>query len=138
MPRAGVRGGEGSPDLPHRRRRRARPSEVTIPILLCADDFGYADAVDAGIVDLIERGRLTATSCLVASPRWAAASAHARRLKARADFGVHLDFTEFAKLAPLARLWGSARLGLLRTAAVRSRIEAQLDAFEDATGRAPD
>lgn len=109
-----------------------------VPLLFCADDFACADAVDAGIVELIERGRLTATSCLVASPRWPQAAARARAVRERADLGLHLDFTEFAKLAPLARLWGSSRLGLLRAADLRARIDAQLTAFEDAVGAAPD
>ena len=111
---------------------------MSVPILFCADDFAYADAVDAGIAELIERGRLTAASCLVASPRWPRAAARIRGLRERADFGLHLDFTEFAKLAPLARLWSSARLGLLRAPALRARIDAQLASFEDALGCRPD
>jgi predicted glycoside hydrolase/deacetylase ChbG (UPF0249 family) len=52
--------------------------------IISADDFAIdAGAVD-GIVDLIERGRLTATSALVDSPHWPAA---ARRLPAASRSG---------------------------------------------------
>ena len=37
-------------------------------IILCADDYGISPAVSAAIRDLIMRGRLNATSVMVAAP----------------------------------------------------------------------
>jgi chitin disaccharide deacetylase len=111
---------------------------VHTPLIICADDFGYSPAVDAGIAQLIALGRLTATSCLTAAPRWPEAAVVARSLVGRADLGLHLDLVEFARLASLPRLLISARLGLLDRRSVREQIATQLSRFEDAVGAAPD
>lgn len=111
---------------------------MSTPLIICADDFGYSPAVDAGIARLVELGRVTATSCLTAAPRWAEAAVVARSLAARADLGLHLDLVEFAHMTSLPRLLVSARLGLLDRRAVRERIVAQLSRFEDALGAPPD
>jgi len=37
-------------------------------IWLCADDYGLSEGVNRGIRDLIERGRLNATSVMVVGP----------------------------------------------------------------------
>jgi predicted glycoside hydrolase/deacetylase ChbG (UPF0249 family) len=111
---------------------------VPTPLLICADDFGYAPAVDEGIAALVERGRITATSCLTMSPRWSEAAALARSLRDRADVGLHLDLTEFSRHASLPRLLVAGRLGLLSSDALRERLIAQLSRFEDALGAPPD
>lgn len=110
----------------------------------CADDFALdAGAID-GILDLLTRGRLTATSCLVDAPLWFAA---ARQLPAKgsgsdADIGLHLNLTQ--AFAPDAAVWSLPELilrsatGLLPRATLQSAIRRQLDAFEQATGRRPD
>ena len=41
-----------------------------MPLILSADDFGYHAGVDAAVIDLAAKGRLTATSCMTMSPRW--------------------------------------------------------------------
>lgn len=106
----------------------------------CADDFALdAGAVD-GIVDLIERGRVTATSALVDAPSWRAG---ARALPAGADIGLHLNLTEpvaagIGPVWPLGELILRCRAGALPRAAIADAIERQLDAFEEALGRSPD
>lgn len=111
---------------------------MSTPLLICADDFGYAPAVDAGIATLVDAGRVTATSCLTMSPCWPEAAGTARALHGRADLGLHLDLTEFPRRASLARLLVAGRLGLLSRGALRQRVTAQLARFEDAIGAAPD
>lgn len=109
-------------------------------LILCADDYGASDAIDAGIVDLIERGRVTATACLVHSPRWPEAAQRLRALPPHsAALGLHLDLTEFGASARPWRnvLFKSLRHGFDR-AALRADIEAQCARFEDALGRTPD
>jgi predicted glycoside hydrolase/deacetylase ChbG (UPF0249 family) len=111
---------------------------ASIPLLVCADDFGYSDAVDSGIAQLVATGRVSATSCLTSSPRWLTAAPLARSLRDRADLGLHLDLTEFARLAGLPRLLLTARLGLLDRRQIAERISTQLARFEDTIGAAPD
>ncbi|MET0292434.1 MAG: ChbG/HpnK family deacetylase [Steroidobacteraceae bacterium] len=111
---------------------------MAIPLLICADDFGYSDAVDAGIAELVDAGRVTATSCLTASPRWSTATSAARQLDGRADLGLHFDLTEFDRLASLPKLLVGGRLGLLDPDVIRGKLRAQLDRFEEALGRGPD
>lgn len=110
----------------------------------CADDFAIdAGAID-GILGLIDRGRLTATSCLVDAPLWFAA---ARQLPATpagtgVDIGLHLNLTQ--AFAPDAAVWSLPELilrsatGLLPRATLQAAIRRQLDAFEQAMGRRPD
>ena len=66
------------------------------PLILSADDFGLDAGIDAAVLDLALRGRLTATSCLTLSPRWHdAARSLTPDVRHRIDVGLHLDFTEF-------------------------------------------
>src|SRR3954463_11159393 len=66
-------------------------------IWLCADDYGIAPGVDAAIRDLIARGRLNATSVMVAAPSFAPQSAAMldalNNAGARAAIGLHVTLT---------------------------------------------
>lgn len=119
--------------------------------IVCADDFAIDPGSVDGIVDLLERGALTATSALVDSPLWpgAARSLPAQirgpgaALARRADVGLHLNLTQaFAgQTAPvwsLRELIVRCALGAVARAPVRAAIERQLDAFENEMGRRPD
>ena len=116
--------------------------------MLCADDFGLSAAVDRGILRLVSRSRLSAVSCLVNMPDWAAG---ARALKAAPAVraGLHFNLTEGRPLAPaLARVWPQmpalqqlitlAHLHRLPVAALREELHAQLAAFEQARGQPPE
>ena len=113
---------------------------MTKPICVTADDFGYSAPVDAGILDLIERGVLSGTSCLTASPRWEkAAKRIASEHLALADFGLHLDLLEFAPLCGShSRLILDSHLGSLNSHVLAKAINQQLDVFEQSLGRMPD
>ncbi len=108
--------------------------------IVAADDFAYNAAVDDAIVTLIDAGVVTATSCLTASPRWPQA---ARRvdpaLRQKADFGVHLDLTEFAPFTPHhALLVAGCYSRVIGVAKLRDSIQSQLQRFEDELRTAPD
>ncbi len=109
-------------------------------VALCADDFGQGAAADAGILLLVEAGRLTAVSCLAGGRRW---QADAPALLARADaadLGLHVDLTDGAAGAPpsrLARLVAASYAGRLDPAEIERLVGAQLDAFERVAGRRP-
>ena len=122
-------------------------------IVLCADDYGISPAVSAAIRDLILRRRINATSVMVVAPSFSRSEAAALRQAAgdHAAIGLHLTLTapyrpasqHFAPLRhdaffPLAAM---ARRGLSRAlipALLDAEIAAQIAAFHDALGRAPD
>lgn len=111
------------------------------PLILSADDYAQAEAIDYGILNLIRMGRLTATSCLTLSPRWPeAAAALTPDIRQQADIGLHLDFTQFSRPVRHShpQLLMHSMLQLLDEHQVRATIALQLDAFEQAMDSAPD
>lgn len=110
-------------------------------LIICADDYAQSAAIDAAILTLIERGVLTATSCMTLSPRWfESAKSLTPPLRRQADIGVHLDFTQFSQTLRCAHTLLVLRSlsGTLSRRAVTANIQQQLDAFEDALGTPPD
>jgi chitin disaccharide deacetylase len=124
-------------------------------IWLCADDYGISPAVDIAIRDLIVRGRINATSVMMAAPSFSRAEAVSlnvlNSVSARVAIGLHLTLT--APFRPLSKGFTPVREGhflpleaMLRHAfahrfehaALIAEIRAQLDAFRDAFGRRPD
>lgn len=97
-------------------------------------------AVDAGILDLAEAGRLSGTSVLVDGP--AAAADMPALLATRLQIGLHLNFTQHfgqpGPCLPLARLIGTAYLRRLPRQQVLASIERQLERFQVLAGRVPD
>ncbi|MES2098997.1 MAG: ChbG/HpnK family deacetylase [Pseudomonadota bacterium] len=115
---------------------------------LCADDFGLAPGISAGIARLAHAQRLTAISCITNSPHWEASTALLKNLPDTVDVGLHLNLTEGRPLsARLARRWPSlpslprliaqAQLRLLPLSQLRNEVHAQLAAFTRAFGRPP-
>ena len=104
-------------------------------LILNADDFAFNAAVSRGIVTLAQQGRLTATSAMTLSPRWAKDAPALAELRGQIDVGLHLDWTSpFAIEAGhgrgLKRAMLTAVLGGYSQAKARDVIERQLDAFE--------
>ncbi len=121
-------------------------------IWLCADDYASAPGIGVAIRDLMARGRLNATSVMVAAPSFRSESIALAALASGRPvaIGLHLTLTgrfrpltAFHPLAdgtfpPLAALVRRAFLRRLDQAALAREIDAQLAAFADAFGRAPD
>ena len=104
-------------------------------VILCADDYAQDAAVTRGILALLDRDRLSATSVMVLSPRWARDAVPLREYRGRASIGLHLDWTSpFARERghghALTRMMAACTLRLLDRAKVREVIERQLDTFE--------
>lgn len=131
----------------------SRPgAPATRPVVVCADDYGLAPGVSEAIAALVATGRLSATSCMSALPDWRRAARPLRAVMASApaDVGLHLTLTDQPplsaaarrawgeRLPPLGRLLAAALAHRLPAQAVADEIRAQLDAFEDAWGDAPD
>jgi len=112
-------------------------------LILCADDFALHEAASRGIAQLAAAGRISATSVMVLSPRWAQDAALLFELRARIDVGLHLDWTsDFARQAGHGLALGAAMLkavlGGFDQATARAVIERQLDAFEAQWQAPPD
>ncbi|HET8971697.1 MAG TPA: ChbG/HpnK family deacetylase [Pseudolabrys sp.] len=124
-------------------------------IWLCADDYGAAPGVSAAIRELISRGRINATSIMVAAAHFnseeAAALATLNSGEKRAALGLHVTLT--GPLQPLSENFAPLRRGrflplnaMLRMATARrlqpeplaNEIAAQLKKFIDVLGRPPD
>ena len=109
-------------------------------IQLCADDYGFDRAISQGILDTLDAGVVTATSCMVLSPAWLHWAPALKERAGLVDLGLHLDLNEFAHHASRSlKGWIlAAYRGAVPAVLARPWIEAQLDAFEKALGRAPD
>ena len=112
-------------------------------VVLCADDYALNAPVSQGIVALVVLGRLSATSVMSLSPRWAEDVVALRDVRERLDVGVHLDWTSSFAIAAghgrgLAQVMARAALRLYKQKTIEDEIERQLDAFEAHWQAAPD
>ena len=127
---------------------KTRYAQSRRTLAVCADDFGLAPAISAGIARLARAQRLAAVSCITNSAYWETSAPLLAGLPPSVDLGLHANFTEGRPLSPqLARIWPQlpplpalvvrAHLGLLPRAALRAEAHAQLAAFRAATGKDP-
>jgi chitin disaccharide deacetylase len=124
-------------------------------IWLCADDYGISPSVNAGIRELIARGRLNATSVMVAAPHLGDDEAPELELlnsgTKRIAIGLHVTLTApFKPLSagfapgrdgsflPLAEMMRAAIARRLQPEALTIEIATQLRAFLEVFGRLPD
>ena len=124
-------------------------------IWLCADDYGIAPGVNGAIRDLVARGRLNATSVMVAAPSFQQSDAQAleglNQDEKRVAIGLHVTLTGpfkpmtpgYAPLRdgtflPLEGMLLAAFLQRLDRERLTMEIATQLKAFMMAFGRAPD
>jgi hypothetical protein len=124
-------------------------------ISLCADDYGISPGVNRGIRDLIERGRLNATSVMVVGPAAGgdevAALQAAITKAARCAVGLHVTLS--APFRPLtmhfrpldggmflsfSKLLRAGLFRLLDVEIVQAELVVQLAAFREKFGRNPD
>jgi chitin disaccharide deacetylase len=128
---------------------RAIPAPQPRHIWLCADDYGIAPGVNGAIRDLIARGRLNATSVMVAAPSFQQTEADAlaglNEDEKRVAIGLHVTLTApftpmmagYAFL-PLQATMLAAFLQKLSRAHLAMEIAMQVKAFVMAFGRPPD
>jgi hypothetical protein len=124
-------------------------------IWLCADDYGISPGVNRGIRELIERGRLNATSVMMVGPAIGrdevAALKTAAAKSPRCAIGLHATLT--APFRPLTMHFKPVdgglflpfpkllRAGLMRRLdgeIIHAELMVQLAAFSEAFGRPPD
>jgi len=124
-------------------------------IWLCADDYGLSPGVNRGIRDLIERGRLNATSVMMVGPAIGRDEAAALQTAAANALGcaIGLHVTLTAPFRPLTmhfkptdggvflafpKLLRAGLLGRLDPEIIQAELKVQLSAFGEMFGRAPD
>lgn len=124
-------------------------------IWLCADDYGLSPGVNRAIRDLIERGRLNATSVMMVGPAIDRgeidALERATRGSTRCAIGLHVTLTApFRPLTmhfrpldgdmflPFPKLLRAGAMRRLDREMIRAEVTVQLAAFSDRFGRAPD
>ena len=120
-----------------------------IPIIFCADDYGIAPGVGQAIRHLLALGRLSATSCMSASPYWPAEAKTLLPLAAAADIGLHLTLTDQRPLGAMRHLTAEGRLPSIKRMIclaytrrldhrdIKAELARQLDRFEAELGRPP-
>jgi predicted glycoside hydrolase/deacetylase ChbG (UPF0249 family) len=128
---------------------------MTKRIWLCADDYGISPSVNAAIRDLVVRGRINATSVMVAAPSFHRAEALALDAlnagERRVTIGLHVTFT--APFRPLSDAFQPTRQGAfhsleatliraclrrLNVNSLRAEVASQIRAFTECFARAPD
>jgi hypothetical protein len=124
-------------------------------VWLCADDYGISPGVNRAIRDLIERGRLNATSVMVVGSSVGRDEVSALQVAAarspRCAIGLHATLT--APFRPLtmhfkplyggmfpafAKLLRAGLLGRIDPEIVHAELIVQLSAFAEMFGRTPD
>lgn len=114
---------------------RSHTADSVRQLVVCADDFAVHQSASQGIAKLLGMGRLSATSVMVLSPRWAQDVALLQALRGQMDVGLHLDWTsDFAVNAghgmSLGGAMSRALLGGFESQHASTVIERQLDLFE--------
>ena len=121
-------------------------------LMLCADDFGQSPGISNAIAELAQLAqaqRLSSTSCLTNGAHWHSQAPLLRTLPPSVQRGLHFNLTEGTPLSPeLRRVWpqfpalprliAQAHLRRLPQAAIAAEFNAQLAAFSDGAGQAPD
>ena len=117
---------------------------------LCADDYAISPGVSRGIREALAAGRLNAAGCMTNMGFWPQEAASLIPLARQAGIGLHLNLTAgrpltampvlapqgtFAGLGPLMAF---SRRGKLPEGEIAGEIGAQIDAFLQHFGRAPD
>ena len=113
-------------------------------LILCADDFGLHASVSQAIIQLVQKGRLTAVSCMTNGLDFAKSAPKLRALNDTVQCGLHFNLTEGHFLSnpnkacfSLNALLVKTHLGLLDKKLIMRELHAQLDAFVDSMGELP-
>jgi chitin disaccharide deacetylase len=124
-------------------------------IWLCADDYGISPGVNRAIRELIERGRLNATSVMTVGASTGREEVRALQAAAatspRCAIGLHVTLTapfrpltmhfrpmDGGMFLPFPKLLRAGLLRRLDPEIIRAELMVQLAAFSDLFGRAPD
>lgn len=117
--------------------------------VLCADDYGLSAPVSRAILALARNGRISALSCMCASPLWPEHGRWLKEVADQVDVGLHLTLVDEAPLTAMPRMAPEGRLpsvgrliaksyaGTLDLGEIAAEFDAQLAAFMKVMGRPP-
>lgn len=113
---------------------------MTNAITICADDYALSESISWGILELAQKRRISAISCMTESGYW---PEHARALDFAGNhvtLGLHFNLTEglHSQDITLRQCINRAISGRIDRDAITRRLHQQLDRFEHFLGRTPD
>ena len=108
---------------------------VNKKIILCSDDYGQNIAVSRGILELVQKDRISAVSCLVNREDFNFYAEQIKPFLDKIDIGLHFNLTDNHKLAGLLI---KSKLHLLRRTEIEVEFNQQLNRFIQIMGREPD
>ncbi|MGL5362409.1 MAG: ChbG/HpnK family deacetylase [Bosea sp. (in: a-proteobacteria)] len=121
-----------------------------VRIILCADDFALTYGVSRAILELLEKGAISATGAMTNRPHWPRLAQELMGFSGKADLGLHFNLTCAEPLSDMPVVAPAGRLPTLRDLArkalvssqaraeIATEVGRQLDAFEQHAGRPPD
>ncbi len=116
------------------------------PLYLVADDYGLSPGIGRGIRALLAEGKIAGTGCMTLFPEWADEAGLLMPVieQSGADIGLHLTLTDFMPLSGVSVMCSMRKrvaqwiLGSVDKGKLQRELDAQLNAFIDVVGRAPD
>jgi predicted glycoside hydrolase/deacetylase ChbG (UPF0249 family) len=108
-------------------------------LTLCADDFAQSPAISQGIVQLVQAGRLSATSIMSQSPHWPQQAPALRELSSKVQAGLHFNLTHpFDRSSrPLGHWLLRSQLRALPYRELHEQCLRQIDLFTAHYGQLP-
>ncbi|WP_298770770.1 ChbG/HpnK family deacetylase [uncultured Shewanella sp.] len=118
-------------------------------IIICADDFALNLPISGAIIELAEKKKITATSCMTNMPLWLKHSRDLKPLLSNIDIGLHFNLTEGSPLGEnksslghdqfftLPQLLQKAYQGKIKKTEVKAELIAQINAFIKGIGCMP-
>jgi predicted glycoside hydrolase/deacetylase ChbG (UPF0249 family) len=118
-------------------------------IAICADDYALTPRISSAILDLARAGRISAVSCMTASPLWPELGLALKPLADKVDVGLHLTLVEETPLTPMprtlrdgrlpsvGRLIAQSYLGQVPREEISDEVDAQIAAFTAVMERPP-
>jgi predicted glycoside hydrolase/deacetylase ChbG (UPF0249 family) len=99
-------------------------------LIINADDFGFSEGINRGIIEAFEAGAVTSTSVMVGMPAFDDALKRARRAGDALGVGLHLTLTAGRPLSPVPSLVDTATgdflsLRCLLVRAISGRVRAR-------------
>jgi predicted glycoside hydrolase/deacetylase ChbG (UPF0249 family) len=116
-----------------------------LPIILCADDFGFSPGVSEGILELAAKRRLSAVGCMMTQTDIGDSVSDLKTHSKHLDIGIHLVLTDLKALTPglgnfssIGTVARTAIMGQLSKAEIKTELALQLDTFRKLFNKAPD
>lgn len=118
-------------------------------LIVCADDYAMTPGVSRAIRELIEKGRISATSAMTASPYWQQEAKALSGRASHANIGLHLTLTDQRPIRPMPRLaptgvlpsmpalYRAAMMRALPLSEIADELASQVDAFMAHYGAPP-